>query len=75
MHVRDLSADIFVTIYPYEEDFIKAGFGYGEMTGGPDKFAMLHPVAKWLLAFEMMVGRLEVFTVLVLFTPSFWKKD
>ena len=51
------------------------GFGYGEMTGGPDKFAMLHPVAKWLLAFEMMVGRLEVFTVLVLFTPSFWKKD
>ena len=25
MHVRDLSADIFVTIYPYEEDFKKAG--------------------------------------------------
>ena len=51
------------------------GFGYGEMTGGPDKFALLHPVSKWLLAFEMLVGRLEVFTVLALFTPGFWKKD
>ena len=25
MHVRDLRADIFVTIYPYEEDFVRAG--------------------------------------------------
>lgn len=51
------------------------GFGYGEMTGGPDKFALLNPVCKWLLAIEMMVGRLEIFTVLALFTPGFWKKD
>ena len=51
------------------------GFGYGEMTGGPDKFASLPALCKWLLAFEMLVGRLEIFTVLALFTPSFWKKD
>ena len=51
------------------------GFGYGEMTGGFDKFANLHPLCKWLLAFEMLVGRLEVFTVLALLTPSFWKRD
>lgn len=51
------------------------GFGYGEMTGGTDKFALIHPVCKWLLAIEMMVGRLEIFTVLALFTPGFWKKD
>ena len=51
------------------------GFGYGEMTGGPDKFALIHPVCKWLLAIEMMVGRLEIFTVLALFSPGFWKKD
>jgi trk system potassium uptake protein TrkH len=36
---------------------------------------VLHPGAKWVLAFEMMVGRLELFTVLVIFTRSFWKKD
>lgn len=51
------------------------GFGYGEMTGGADKFAMLPDVCKWLLAFEMLVGRLEIFTVLALLTPGFWKKD
>ena len=51
------------------------GFGYGEMTGGEDKFAMIPGVCKWLLAIEMMIGRLEVFTVLALLTPSFWKKD
>ncbi len=29
---------------------------------------------KWLLAFDMLVGRLEIFTVLILFTAYFWKK-
>lgn len=51
------------------------GFGYGEMTGGDDKFAMIPGVCKWLLSIEMMIGRLEVFTVLALLTPSFWKRD
>lgn len=30
--------------------------------------------AKWVLSFLMLVGRLELFTVLLLFTPDFWKK-
>lgn len=38
-------------------------------------FAALDDVAKWLLSFEMLVGRLELFTVLVIFTRSFWIKD
>lgn len=32
----------------------------------------VHPLAKWLMSLEMMVGRLELFTVLVLFTRDFW---
>lgn len=51
------------------------GFGYGELTGGEDKFACLPDLAKWVLAFEMMIGRLELFTVLVVFSRSFWVKD
>lgn len=51
------------------------GFGYGEMTGGVDKFANLPDVCKWVLAFEMLIGRLELFTVLVVFTRNFWIKD
>lgn len=30
--------------------------------------------AKWIAALLMLIGRLEMFTVLLLFTPSFWKK-
>lgn len=33
------------------------------------------PVAKWLMSLEMLVGRLELFTVLVLFTRDFWFED
>ncbi|MDO4971886.1 MAG: TrkH family potassium uptake protein [Bacteroidales bacterium] len=35
----------------------------------------IHPVAKWLMSLEMLVGRLELFTVLVLFTRDFWFED
>jgi len=37
-------------------------------------YSVLPAVAKWTLAFMMLVGRLELFTVLILFTPSFWRK-
>ena len=50
------------------------GLGYG-VTGVGGSWASLPDPTKWLLAFEMMVGRLELFTVLVLFTRSFWLKD
>ena len=30
--------------------------------------------AKWILCFSMLLGRLEIFTLLVLFTPAFWRQ-
>ncbi|APZ44370.1 TrkH family potassium uptake protein [Acidihalobacter ferrooxydans] len=39
-----------------------------------DNYAHINPVAKWLLCFAMLFGRLEVFTPLVLFTPGFWRR-
>ncbi len=50
------------------------GLGYG-MTAGSGAFGSLPDAAKLLLAFEMLVGRLELFTVLALFTRTFWIKD
>ncbi len=50
------------------------GLGYGT-TAMPGGFAALPDPAKWMLAIEMLVGRLELFTVLVIFTPAFWRKD
>ncbi|MGL5317082.1 MAG: potassium transporter TrkG, partial [Bacteroidales bacterium] len=49
------------------------GPGLGE-TGPSGNFAGLHPFAKWYLSFIMLVGRLELFTVLTILTPSFWKE-
>ena len=37
-------------------------------------FGSIPAVGKWLLTFDMLVGRLEIFTVLILFTSYFWKK-
>jgi trk system potassium uptake protein TrkH len=31
-------------------------------------------VSKWILCFSMLLGRLEVFTLLVIFTPVFWRR-
>jgi trk system potassium uptake protein TrkH len=37
-------------------------------------FASINDVAKWILCLAMLLGRLEIFTLLVLITPAFWKK-
>ncbi len=37
-------------------------------------YGHLPATAKWILCFAMLLGRLEVFTLLVLFTPMFWKR-
>ena len=41
--------------------------------GSAGNFASLPPAAKWVLSFAMMLGRLELFTVLVLLRPEFWR--
>ena len=65
---------VFDAMYTSMSAISNVGIGYG-VTGSGGSWVALHPGAKWVLAFEMMVGRLELFTVLVIFTRSFWKKD
>ena len=43
------------------------------ITGPSGTFADIPALAKWLLSFDMLVGRLEIFTILLLFTRSFWR--
>ncbi len=50
------------------------GPGLGPVIGPAGHFAPLPDGAKWLLSFAMLVGRLELFTVLVLLDPDFWSK-
>jgi trk system potassium uptake protein len=44
------------------------------IAGVSDNFNGLNNFSKWTLVFGMILGRLEIFTILVLFTPHFWKK-
>jgi trk system potassium uptake protein TrkH len=49
--------------------------GPGLAKVGPlENYAWLHPVAKWTLSLLMLAGRLELLTVMVMVSPSFWKK-
>ena len=49
------------------------GPGLGEIIGPSGTFQPLPDDAKWLMSIGMILGRLELFTVLVLFLPGFWK--
>ena len=50
------------------------GPGLGEIVGPSGNYSNLNNVAKWILALTMIIGRLEIFTVLVLLSVNFWKK-
>ena len=41
--------------------------------GPTDNYALLHPIGKWMLTFCMLLGRLEIFTIMVLFSRTFWR--
>ncbi|PCD00127.1 TrkH family potassium uptake protein [Halopseudomonas pelagia] len=49
------------------------GPGLGPIVGPAGNFAGLPDAAKWLLSFAMLLGRLELLTMMVLFTPMFWR--
>ena len=50
-----------------------AGPGLGAV-GPADNYAALSGLQKWMCATVMLLGRLEIFTVFILFTPDYWKK-
>ncbi len=49
------------------------GPGFGEV-GPSENFAWFSPATKWFLSWTMLVGRLEMFSALVIFYPSFWTR-
>ncbi|MFC1867120.1 TrkH family potassium uptake protein [Thermodesulfobacteriota bacterium] len=49
------------------------GPGFGAV-GPSENYAFISDVGKWFLSWNMLVGRLEMFSALVIFYPSFWKR-
>ncbi|NOR86053.1 MAG: TrkH family potassium uptake protein [Bacteroidales bacterium] len=42
--------------------------------GPVNNYALIPDLGKWVLSFLMLLGRLEIFTVLIIFSPAFWRK-
>jgi trk system potassium uptake protein TrkH len=68
-----MGVDVLSAISAVAASMFNVGPGLG--TVGPfDNFGHLPALAKWVLAGDMIAGRLEFFTVLVILTPAFWRK-
>jgi trk system potassium uptake protein TrkH len=52
---------------------INMGIGMGPHVGPAGNFSHLNDVGTWIVSFAMLLGRLEFFTILVLFLPQFWR--
>jgi trk system potassium uptake protein len=50
------------------------GPGLGSVIGPNGNFALLPNISKWILTLGMILGRLELFAILVLFLPAFWRQ-
>ena len=49
------------------------GPGLGSTIGPSGNFSGLPEMSKWILSLGMILGRLELFAIIVLFLPSFWR--
>ena len=67
------SMDLQTGISSVISALMNIGPGFGEV-GPSENFAEISAYGKWFLAWLMLVGRLEMFSALVLLFPSFWKK-
>ena len=71
MAMTGLGLDIDTSIGAVAATLGNVGPGIG-MVGPVENYSHLPVIGKWILSFLMMVGRLEIFTVLVIFTRPFW---
>ena len=65
--------DFLTSVSGVAQAMANAGPGLGDTIGPAGNFASLPDPAKWILAFAMLLGRLELFTILLLLTPAFWR--
>ena len=66
--------DFVTSISAAATSISNVGPGLGDIIGPNGNFSQLPDFSKWVLSFGMILGRLELFAILVLFLPSFWQK-
>jgi len=65
--------DFITSISGAATSISNVGPGLGSIIGPNGNFASLPETSKWILSLGMILGRLELFAILVLFLPSFWR--
>ena len=65
--------DFITSISGAASSISNVGPGLGDMIGPNGNYKEIPDLSKWILSFGMLLGRLELFAVLVLFFPSFWR--
>jgi trk system potassium uptake protein TrkH len=68
-----LGLDLVTAFSAVAASMFNIGPGLGNV-GPSEHYGHLPTLAKWVLGFCMLAGRLEFYTVLVLLTPTFWRK-
>ncbi len=69
-----LEIDFLTALSASASAISNVGPGIGDVIGPNGNYSGIHNIAKWVLAITMLVGRLEIFTILVLFSKNFWRK-
>ena len=65
--------DFITSISGAATSISNVGPGLGSIIGPTGNFSQLPDASKWILSLGMILGRLELFAILVLFLPSFWR--
>ncbi|HUG44611.1 MAG TPA: potassium transporter TrkG, partial [Acidobacteriota bacterium] len=73
MALTAAGVDVLTAISAVAAAMFNIGPGLGDV-GPADHYGRLPGLAKWVLSFCMLAGRLEFYTVLVIFTSAFWRK-
>ena len=66
--------DFITSISAAATSISNVGPGLGDIIGPNGNFSSLSNASKWILSFGMILGRLELFAILVLFIPAFWRR-
>ncbi len=69
-----LGSDFLTALSASASAISNVGPGIGDVIGPNGNYSGIDEIGKWVLALTMLIGRLEIFTILVLFSKSFWKK-
>jgi trk system potassium uptake protein TrkH len=69
-----LGLDVLSSVSSAATALGNVGPGLGPLVGPAGNFASVPDAAKWVLSLAMLLGRLELFTMLVMLSPAFWRK-